>query len=456
MCTFALLNKKNENMTRFCIMILLAFWALTATSQTAREEIKKNARLSGSNYLAYPGPQKQLTPAPKGYVPYYMSHYGRHGSRWLISENSYTCVLEPLRKAHEAGKLTQLGEGTLRQLEQFVSLPVANYPELDGRHAGAQPRLGDLTTVGLRQHHGIGRRMARNFPEIFKRKGVAIDARSTTVNRCILSMIAECEELMAANPTARIHNDVSDALQYYMNAPRTGLVKEGSRKGREIRKQLGSSVTPARLMQSLFNDPQWAADSIQGDKLMSNLFEVVTNMQSHGCGEDMWNLFTKEECYDLWRAWNIDWYLGYGPAPQTGSIMQFSQANLLRNIIETTDTVMASKTYKNGAALRFGHEVCVMPLACLLELDNCGMAVDNLDELDKYWRNYRIFPMACNIQLIFYRPKKGSTGAGDILVKALLNEREMTLPVSTATPPYYRWQDLRDYYTQKLRQYRGQ
>ncbi|MBP5705793.1 MAG: hypothetical protein J6W76_00805, partial [Spirochaetales bacterium] len=52
--------------------------------------------------------------------------------------------------------------------------------------------------------------------------------------------------------------------------------------------------------------------------------------------------------------------------------------DILKNIIETADTITQTQ-----ATLRFGHEVCVMPLACLLELDNCGMAVENLDELDK-------------------------------------------------------------------------
>ena len=434
-------------MKRLTTMMLFAGIALTMaaqTAQTAREEIRNNKYLAGSNYLDYDRQltDQKLTPAPKGYIPYYMSHYGRHGSRWLISKDAYTSVTDPLQKARDYGKLTPRGTEVLAALEQFVSLPKANFPVLDGSHAGAQPRLGDLTTVGERQHHGIGRRMARNFPEIFKRKGVTIDARSTTVNRCILSMIAECEELMAANPTARIHNDVSDALQYYLNAPRTGLVKAGGRKGREIRKQLGTSVTPARLMQTLFNDQRWAADSIQGDKLMSNLFEVVTNMQSHDEGSDLYDLFTEEEIYQLWRVRNIGWYVDYGPAPQTQGVMVFSQKNLLRNIIETADTVTQTQ-----AMLRFGHEVCVLPLACLLELDSCGASVSDLDRLDDVWRNYRIFPMACNIQLIFYRPKKGH---GDTLVKALLNERECSLPVATTQYPYYRWEDLRQYYLDKL------
>ena len=441
-------------MKRLTLIMLVAAMAMTMTAQTAREEIEANKYVAGSNYLDYDRlftPQA-LTPAPKGYVPFYMSHYGRHGSRWLISKDSYTGVVEPMQKAKMYGKLTAKGEDVLRQLEAFVKLPVPNFPALDGQYEGAQLRLGDLSTVGERQHHGIGKRMAKNFPEIFKAKNVAIDARSTVVPRCILSMMAECEELMAANPTARIHNDVSEALQYYLNAPRTGLVKAMREKSRNVKRQFGNQVKPDRLMQVLFNDQQWVADSVKAERLMSQLFEIVTNMQSHDTDIDLYPLFNNDEIYDQWRTRNIRWYVDYGPAPQTGGAMPFSQKNLLRNIIETADTVTQTQ-----ATLRFGHEVCVMPLACLLELDDCAIAVDDLNELDKYWRNYRIYPMACNIQLIFYKPKKSLTShlspltsQKDILVKALLNERECRLPIPTTQYPYYNWADLRQYYLNKL------
>ena len=441
-------------MKRLTLMMMVAAWAISLTAQTAREEIEANKYLAGSNYLDYDRQlsTKPLTPAPKGYVPFYMSHYGRHGSRWLISKDSYTSVVEPMQKAKMYGKLTTKGEEVLGQLEAFVKLPVPNFPALDGQYEGAQLRLGDLSSVGERQHHGIGKRMAQNFPEIFKAKNVTIDARSTVVVRCILSMVAECEELMAANPTARIHNEVSEALQYYMNASRTGLVKAMGKKGSAIRKQHATRKQADRLMQVLFNDQQWVADSLKAGSIMYNLFEIATNMQSHDVDIDLYPLFTKDEIYDQWRTRNIGWYLDYGPAPQTEGVMPFSQKNLLRNIIETADTVTQTQ-----ATLRFGHEVCVMPLACLLELDDCGIAVDNLDELDKYWRNYRIYPMASNIQLIFYRPTKSKANsqkpmanANDILVKALLNERECRLPIKTDQYPYYKWADLRHYYLNKL------
>ena len=419
-------------MKKFLFPLAAVMMAVAVNAQTAREEIKANKYLSGSQYLDYNRrlPDKPLTPAPKGYEPYYMSHYGRHGSRWLISDNSYTGPRDILRDAKDQGKLTALGEEVLKKIEAFEPTSVK--------------RLGDLSTVGERQHHGIGKRMTENFPEIFKAKNVPIDARSTVVNRCILSMIAECEEFAAANPTARFHNDVSESLQYYLNQPWEGTVKAEGKKGdKEVNEYSQKYTHPERLMKALFNDQQWVYDNVAAGDFMRRLFDVAANMQSHDTDIELLSLFTDDEVYDQWRIRNVGWYLDYGASPVSGKKMPFSQLNLLKNIIETADTVTQTQ-----ATLRFGHEVCVMPLACLLELDNCGMAVENLDELDTYWRNYRIFPMACNIQLVFYRPKKGK--AGDILVKALLNERETYLPIATDNWPYYKWQDLRQYYLDKI------
>ena len=434
-------------MKRYFAMVFLGLWTLAMAAQTndgeslARKEIRENPWLAGSNYLDYDRqlPDFKYTKAPKGYVPFYFSHYGRHGARWLIGNDDYERVLRPLRKARKDGKLTREGQETLRKIEIF--------------NKTTNQRLGDLTTVGERQHHGIGRRIAQHFPEIFKKKGVAIDARSTVVTRCILSMVAECEELMAANPTAKIHNDVSESLQYYLNQRWSKQLHESSRKGHKERDAFSQRHThPERLMKVLFNDQQWVNDSVRQGSLMRHLFEVVINMQSHEDGPDMLSLFQEDEIYDLWLIQNAGWYLDYGASPLTDKVMPFSQENLLTNIIETADTCV--KLGKTQATMRFGHEVCVMPLACLMELGNCGASVENLEELDKVWRNYRIFPMACNIQLIFYKPKNNK---GDILVKALLNEREMTLPATpTSTPYYYKWNDVRNYWKQKLDNYKKQ
>lgn len=48
--------------------------------------------------------------------------------------------------------------------------------------------------------------------------------------------------------------------------------------------------------------------------------------------------------------------------------------------------------------------------------------------------------MGANLQLIFYRNKKN-----DILVKFLLNESEVELPLKSKTVPYYSWKELKTF-----------
>lgn len=81
-----------------------------------------------------------------------------------------------------------------------------------------------------------------------------------------------------------------------------------------------------------------------------------------------------------------------------------------------------------------------------MELGDCGYRTTDLNKLDEVWRNYKIFPMASNIQFVFFRKK----GSGDVLVKVLLNEQEVKLPVESDMAPYYHWKDVETYYRNKL------
>ncbi len=429
----------NTTCNRLLLAATMMAAAITASAQSdwtkARQEIHDNILLSASNYVAYVDPTEDLTPAPKGYEPFYLSHYGRHGSRWLINRKEYQEVLDVLGRAKEAGKLTERGELLLSQMQEF--------------NKTTEKRLGELTTVGERQHHRIGKRWPQRFPEIFCDKTSQVDARSTTVIRCILSMTAACEELAAANPNIRIHNDVSESYQYYLNATWTKRANDDNSKrwAAGIFDYTKAYVHPERFWSVLFNDPDYRDEKKNSrTSVMKRIFQVCSNMQSHDTDISLYDLFTEDELYGLWQCKNIDWYVSYaqGTAP-------FTQAPLLENFLATADTIVNSRDF-HGATLRYGHEVCVMPLAALLELDGCYPEVPaaGLDTLDHVWANFRIFPMASNVQLVFYRPKKGD---GDILVKALLNEREVTLPATPVTGPYYKWADLRAYYEKKLKDY---
>ena len=306
-------------------------------------------------------------------------------------------------------------------------------------------RLGDLSDVGEKQHHDIAKRMVQNFPEIFKTPNLHIDARSTTSVRAILSMIAECEELAQANPTATIHNEANEANMAYMNAPKEGLQRMNEGKARPIQNEWGARMRdPHRLMTALFSDQDWVYMNVMPAQLMGSLYDIATNQQSHDDDTTLLDLFTPEELLRLWNGNNLYWYLNFANAPQTDNVMPWMHAPLLRNIIETADTVTQKQ-----ATLRFGHDTVVLPIIALMELGGMNCSIDNLEELDTYFRSYKAIPTACNLQLIFYRPKKGKTG--DVLVKALLNENEVTMPVETDIFPYYKWSDVREFYLEKLK-----
>ncbi|MDE5637625.1 MAG: hypothetical protein K2I43_06365 [Alistipes sp.] len=94
-----------------------------------------------------------------------------------------------------------------------------------------------------------------------------------------------------------------------------------------------------------------------------------------------------------------------------------------------------------AADLRFGHGEGLMPLAALMNLSGASTAESDPEKVEEAWNDYMVTPMAGNIQWIFYRNAKGR-----VLVKFLLNEREATIPLESATAPYYDWKAVRRYY----------
>jgi len=431
-----------KKVTRKLFLFLLmsaASIAMMAQPEIARHQLEANHNLSGSNHYAYPYPAQplpELTPAPDGYEPFFINHYGRHGSRWLTKQSSYERPVQTLEKLQQQHLLTKQGEVLLDILRK-VALEASGH-------------AGDLSDVGAEQHQGIAQRMCDNFPEVFS-GDARIDARSTVWIRCILSMANETQVFKAYNPDIKIFTDASYHDMYYTGwgYGEDTLANPQRKAIRHISDSIfNARIQPKRFISQLVNDSNYTLTHFkQCTKLMEDVFDIAGSLQNHHAfdGMNLFQYFTNEEIYELWKAKNIYWYLQWSNSPQGGNRMPFIERALLTNMIETANRAIADREH-HGAALRFGHETCVLPLACLLELDNVNYSCDNLDLLHEQWRNYEIFPMACNIQMVFYR-----NSSNDILVKVLLNEHEATLPFHTDTFPYYRWDDIKPYYQQKLK-----
>lgn len=407
--------------------------ASTIQAQTPREDFKRDITLSASNYVAYRGPQKQLSPAPKGYKPFYLSHYGRHGSRYMIGKAAYDVPYFSLLKAKQEGKLTPKGEETLRKVALI--------------REDAKGRDGELTPLGALQHQGITQRMMERFPEIFAGK-TNVEARSTVVIRCILSMENGLQQLLRMNPQLHIFHDASYHDMYYMNQPDKHLDSLKNCIGRKVvQEELTSKHDNyKRVMEELFNDPAWVKLNINQRDLNHKLYEMAGAIQGTELrGKiSLYDLFTQDELYDNWVVSNSWWQMSYGNSPYTGNVQPYSQRNLLRDIVEKADSCIALP--HPGATLRYGHDTMVTPLTCLLNLNGYGAEIKDPEKIATQWFDYKITPMATNLQFVFYRKAKSD----DILVKVLLNEDEATLPIKSDVAPYYHWNDFKAYCQEKL------
>lgn len=394
---------------------------------------------AGNNYLAYPVPDRgipQLSPTPEGYIPFHMEHYGRHGSRWLIGSKDYTQPLEIMQKAHDKGVLTPRGEELYEEIKQIAF--------------DSKGRLGELTPLGHRQHRGIANRMAQNFPEIFN-DSTLLDAKSTEVIRCILSMANGITELQKLFPDMRIKFDASQVTQSTLNFnPYDTIVSALVKEARPFVDRYRISLPkPDAFFDRIFTDREFVRDSLGEDDTFRTIFHLAVNIQSHDDYPEFFDIFTPDELNNEWLVRNADWYIQMGNTPLTANRAPFNQRHLLRNIIESADTALLSPNI--SANLRYGHDTMLGPLSVLMEFDNFGYETADLSTLADHWKAFEIFPMASNIQIVLYRPSGTMDySTDDILVKALLNEKEVTLPVTPVFGKYYRWNELREYYLKKL------
>lgn len=419
----------------------------------------------GSNYYAYPTPNAKYTKAPAGYKPFYLSHYGRHGSRFHQPADHYHALYNTLAKADSAGKLTELGKSLLERAKYLDEY--------------AAPRAGDLTQLGVAQHQGIAKRMVKNFPELFKNNAY-IEAYASTSTRCVVSMAAFLEELRAQKPKLDIHQESGKYLMAFISPLDFGKIigESNTPAWQKENEKLYSHVNPARMMNAIFNDSTYVQKNIDAGDLFSKIYEIGNSLQGSPeiefSFDDLW---TDEDLAARWHAQNAWWYSVLGNNPFGKKEGLENARPLLKNFLDVADKVITADTTalakvdktakpakKATATLRFGHDTVIFPFAVLLQLENgtqnTGIETADMENLHKVWRDYEISPMAANVQFVFYKSSKKGT---PILVKVMLNETEQKLPVTCNTAalrqnsgtvqncpaaPYYRWEDFRDFYSE--------
>lgn len=394
-------------------------------AQTTSAEMLADPLKCGGVYMPYPESFSQPTAPPVGFEPFYVSHYGRHGSRYLVNDSEYHDLYKALTDARTAGLLTELGNDVTRRMENIW--------------AEAEGRGGELSPLGYRQHRGIASRLLAECPGIFD-DAATVTANSTVIMRCAHSMFAFLGRIKEFNPRIEIPTESSWRNMSYMSYlnPEASAFNDAPGGWKDKLADFKAKMTqPDRLVASLFANPADVDRYMPASDLMWALYYVAIDLPDMECGERLYDIFTADELFALWQVFNYRFYTSTSCNPESKGAFLESAKNLLGDIVTRADQYVAEG--RHGATLRFGHDSNIIPLAGLLQIPCASGRDSNPGSLYLTYADWRVSPMAANLQMRLYR-----NADGEILAKFLLNEAEVPLPdTDPYRYPYYRWSDAR-------------
>lgn len=380
----------------------------------------------GGIYHSYEFREVRDTPPPAGYSPFYLSHYGRHGSRYMTGERHMRPVAV-LEEADKAGRLHSPGKELLRRLRPVVDA-----------HKGM---FGMLSEKGAEEHRRLARRMYGRYPSVFAGKG-KVRCQASVWPRCISSMAnfacslkGEAPDLDFEFATGQRYMDV------IAHAPPGDSAERKERIDAMSAGMLREFVDPRRIVNLLFEDsPESRKIVCDPHRFAAELFELASAFQPlerELDGLDVWDYFTRDEILALARYFNCNYHLRMGNSAEFGEFAVAAAEWLAKDIVERADEAARSGAVR--ADLRFGHDSGLFPLAARLGIEGAGARVP-ASESWKHCQLWREMPMAANIQIVLYRNR-----SGDRLAKVLLNEREVLLEgLSPVCGPYYRWNEFKN------------
>ena len=430
------------NTMKKLLLLLVAVGAMAvANAQTMRESIAADPDLAAGIYTAYRVTDQVAPAAPRGYKPFYISHYGRHGSRYQTAPEKYSQPLEIFEKACKDGKLTALGLDALRRVRILAD--------------DAYLRAGDLSRRGEREQRGIAERMVMCYPQVFDGKGADhITCFASPSVRCVMSMAAFTERVKEFNPKLEFTRNASEH-DIDITRPEKNM-NVFYKKARVMAREYQQKNTEARdFVSRLFNDYDYAEKLICSTYNTTSTYAFIGNMhdlamivQNFDDLPSLHDLFTESERYQMWKFFNIRRYLTYGPSADFGDIRNKDGQLLLRDIVERADKVISGETPNEAATLRFGHDSAVIPLLAVMQVEGCDgrVAFSEIEKLPEVWCDSRITSMSVNVQFIFYRNRKG-----DVLVRMMHSEKDVRIPLKSDIYPFYRWEDFRSYCLEQCR-----
>lgn len=403
-------------------------------SLDARRLLEEDITRSANLHHNYEAPaQVYDSPVPKGYTPFYISHYGRHGSRYHWGARPIDEAISVLDSLMSHDLLTEQG---LAVREDILILQQA--------HEG---QVGYLTHKGAAQHQAIAHRMYSRYSQVFKQKDRReVNCAATNVQRCIQSMANFCVQLARENPSLDFTMDAGERFADYISNSKG--VPRSSERSRFIKDSIfNASVDPSRVMTAWVKDSTAALEFLPHRSSRQFMYSIFS---AGGIGQCLdiedpfiYRHYTFDEVYGMWKYADVSYYDSMCATVENNRSRDLIGKRILKDILEKADAALDGGDH--AADLRFGHDTGLSPLMCLLKVQGVEREYP-LATAPEVWLGFQRMPMASNLQIVFYHNRKG-----DVLVKFLFNEKETTIPsLSAVSGPYYKWEDVRSYFVSLL------
>ena len=430
------------------IPLLLALCLGAGAQDDVIRLFAENPDRASNNMHSYEFDPLVDTPAPKGFKPFYISHYGRHGSRYEQNSTFARNAQQGFAYLDSLGLLTDAGKALWADVETIVDA-----------HKGME---GSLTPRGAREHQQIAARMAQRYPSIFKDKArQEVNCFSSTNFRCIVSMCNFTYGLKDKFPKIEFTFTSAERFMAYINPslsiprpgepPRQRPSFSGGYPGMQPQPQGFKPFEGEpgydlrRFLTPLFKDYDAAVKALGNpEPFVKAIFTTGGLCQLIDfLGVDIYRkYFTPEELAYFWAEGNDSIYRMWGGSVEQGDVIRYAIRPLLMDFVQKADAALESGSHR-AADLRFGHDTSILPLFALLDIDDLQHRHFSFNDAAKNdWYAFFQVPMACNIQMIFYRNAKD-----EVLAKILYNEKEVLLSgIEPVSGPYYRWPELRAHF----------
>lgn len=366
-------------------------------------------------YIYAPG---GTTAAPRGYKPFYVSHFGRHGSRYPVSQDYVMNAMSPLLECSEDGLLTAQGEKMLGGFRKLDSLCTGVY--------------GVLCPLGGEEHKAIGRRMYLRTPSVFRQKDRdSVFVQSTHKQRCLMSSFNFCTTLSSYAPSLKMNLVAGE--KYYdilTNAENPEIKAHNKVFNEQSDVYAAEHFSFDSLYVRLFTDPAAARKHIPNDRLIVESIWANGVVAKYLGVDEILDCLTSHEVETASRNYAGKMNCQHCISFENAAFRAPWAYSAARDFITRADSAIHGS--RIAADLRFTHDTGLMPLLGLIGIDGYDRLY-SYDEAALNWDFTFSMCMATNLQAIFYRDRSGS-----VAVKFLLNEQETSIPV-LGPGPYYPW-----------------